>query len=169
MFGGSSPAGPVYSTDVPPFNGQNDTATPTATDTSTATPTATHTATATPTPTKTSVFTPTPDTAAPVISQVVAEPLDTIAIIKWQTDEPATSQVNYGPGMTLILTTTETSQYVTDHSVLLPGLTPSSLYGYRVHSRDMAGNSATSTDLTFTTLAINDVKRIYLPLILKLQ
>ena len=173
MFGGSSPAGPVYSTDTPPFGDPSDTATPSATNTHTATATptatasATHTATPTPTHTKTPIFTPTPDTVSPVISQVVARPLDTLSVIEWQTNEPATSQVSYGPGMTLILTTTETSHFVTEHSVLLPDLTPSTLYYYRLYARDNAGNGATSTELIFTTLATNDVERVYLPLIFK--
>jgi len=38
------------------------------------------------------------------------------------------------------------------HASILSGLTPGSLYHYRVKSRDAAGNLATSADSTFTTL-----------------
>jgi uncharacterized repeat protein (TIGR02543 family) len=40
---------------------------------------------------------------------------------------------------------------VTAHSQTLSGLTPSTLYHYRVRSRDTAGNLAVSGDFTFTT------------------
>src|SRR5439155_16354498 len=41
----------------------------------------------------------------------------------------------------------------TDHSDTLSGLTPGTLYHYRVRSRDAAGNLANSADGTFTTAA----------------
>jgi len=40
---------------------------------------------------------------------------------------------------------------VTSHSVTLSGLTAGSAYHFRVHSKDSAGNSAQSGDVTFTT------------------
>lgn len=143
-FGGSGTAGPVYTTDTP-FGGSA----PPATDTPVNPPT------------------PTPDTTSPVISNTMASPLDTIASIKWDTDEPATSQVIYGISPTLTMTTTETTSYVTDHTVLLTGLIPDTTYVYQVHAKDVAGNPASSAELNFTTLAVEDVSHVYLPLLVK--
>ena len=46
---------------------------------------------------------------------------------------------------------------MTAHSVALTGLTGSTLYHFRVRSRDAAGNLAVSGDVTFTTLTPPDV------------
>jgi chitodextrinase len=75
----------------------------------------------------------------------------TQATISWQTNEPADTQVEYGPdpryGFNSPLVTTRT----TSHQVTLPGLTPGTLYHYRVKSRDAAGNLSVSADFTFIT------------------
>lgn len=75
----------------------------------------------------------------------------TSAVIRWTTDELATSEVQFGltgaygswasaPGLTL------------DHSVPLTGLTPSTEYHFRVLSTDSCTNGPTySGDGTFTT------------------
>ncbi|TAK09410.1 MAG: fibronectin type III domain-containing protein, partial [Candidatus Manganitrophaceae bacterium] len=44
--------------------------------------------------------------------------------------------------------------FVTGHSVVLSGLSSSTLYHYRVKSKDSSGNPATSSDFTFTTADI---------------
>ena len=94
------------------------------------------------------------DTTAPVISSIVAAPLSDGVTITWTTNEPATSIVAYG------LTTSLGSQatapgLVTAHSVQITGLTPSTLYRYRVTSADASNNSTSSAILTFTTLPPN--------------
>jgi hypothetical protein len=142
-FGGSSPAGPIYTTDTP-FGGGGP-----------------------PTPTPTHTATPTPDTAPPVISTPTAAPLDAIATINWETDEPATSQVTYGISPTLSMTTTETATYNSSHGILLTNLISNTTYVYQVRSRDAAGNQASSSILNFTTLQSADIKRLYLPLVMK--
>jgi hypothetical protein len=78
---------------------------------------------------------------------------DTAATITWTTDEPASSQVDYG------LTTTYGSQtlldpsLVTSHQVNLSGLNVSTTYFYQVRSSDAAGNTAFAGGYTLTTLA----------------
>lgn len=95
----------------------------------------------------------TSDTTPPIISAIAASAQSTTATITWTTSEPSTSRVEYG------LTDSYTSQtaidpaLVTTHSVSLSGLSPSTLYHYRVVSDDAAGNSALSSDRTFTTSA----------------
>lgn len=69
-------------------------------------------------------------------------------IITWDTDEPATSQVEFGQGSGSDYP--QKSQYdgnlSTNHTVILSGLTPSQVYHFRAVSADAAGNSANSID-----------------------
>lgn len=74
----------------------------------------------------------------------------TTATIHWTTDLPSTSQVNYGPTAAYGQTTTLVSTPTTDHVVDVSGLTPGSVYHYRVRSQNSIGESL-STDRTFTT------------------
>lgn len=76
---------------------------------------------------------------------------DSGAVITWSTNEPATSQVEYGTTTTYGLSTTLDSTLVTSHRVALTGLAASTTYHYRVKSTDAAGNTAVSDDNTFTT------------------
>jgi len=94
----------------------------------------------------------TSDTAAPVISGILASPNVSSAIISWATNEAADSQVEFGPttayGQSSPLDTTR----VTGHSVTLSGLLSSTTHHYRVKSRDAAGNLSVSADQSFVTL-----------------
>lgn len=105
-------------------------------------------------------FTTTADVTPPVISSVtVAVRTESGAVITWTTNEPATSQVEYG------LTSTSTGNYdsittldstkTINHSVTLSGLTSSTTYYYRVKSADGNPSSATavSDESNFTTTA----------------
>ena len=86
------------------------------------------------------------DTNAPVISAIQAiDVSDSSARILWSTDEPADSVVHYNNAY--ITNTT----MVREHSILLSGLLPNTLYQYRVSSRDASGNQATSIDHAFQT------------------
>ena len=96
---------------------------------------------------------PPPDTTAPVISSVTATDItDTSATISWTTDESADSRVDYGLDSTYGSAVSDGS-LVTSHSIALTGLDPSTEYHYKVTSADGSGNSASSADLTFTTVA----------------
>src|SRR5882672_3056514 len=93
------------------------------------------------------------DVTPPLISAIVTSGITSSgATIAWTTDEPSDSQVEYGPttaygGSTALVTTLQTT-----HAAILSGLTPGTLYHYRVKSRDAAGNLGTSANSTFTTL-----------------
>ncbi|MEK6227261.1 MAG: S8 family serine peptidase, partial [Chloroflexota bacterium] len=92
------------------------------------------------------------DTTAPVISSVNATGIThEAAKITWTTDENADSQVEYGTTAAYGSTTPVTSKFETSHAVGLSGLSPTTLYHYRVKSRDGWGNLAVSGDFTFTT------------------
>ena len=77
------------------------------------------------------------------------------ATIRWTTNDASDSQVEYGfttdyGNASSALNSTMT----TDHSVVLTGLTPRSIYHYRVRSKSAAGNTAVSGDFQFTTLGM---------------
>ncbi|HNB53192.1 MAG TPA: DUF6298 domain-containing protein, partial [Anaerolineales bacterium] len=130
------------------------------------TPTPTSTATE-PGPTPTPTLTPTPDNTPPILSNIAASPLDISALITWNSDEPATSLVNYGISPTLTDSTDENLVLTTNHSVILTGLTPGTTYVFRVVSFDAARNRSNSEIFTFTTLESGAVYTVYLPLVLK--
>jgi len=90
------------------------------------------------------------DTTRPSISDVLAANItDTSATITWTTNEPATSQADYGETSECNLTTVLDENLVTSHSVSLRGLTANTTYHFRVKSKDEAGNEVVSEDFTF--------------------
>jgi phosphodiesterase/alkaline phosphatase D-like protein/type II secretory pathway pseudopilin PulG len=91
------------------------------------------------------------DVSGPTISGVSSSTTQNSATITWGTNEPATSQVEYGLTTAYGNTTTLDSTLVTSHSQGLTGLQPNTQYHYRVRSQDGAGNTAVSSDRTFTT------------------
>ena len=95
-----------------------------------------------------------PDTTPPVISGVASSNLTTTgATIGFTTNELAYHQVEYGLTAAYGTTTTLHSMLMTSHSQVLAGLTPGTVYHYRVRATDAAGNSSMSGDFTFTTPA----------------
>jgi hypothetical protein len=97
------------------------------------------------------------DTIPPNLSAVQATGI-TIngALITWSSDEPASSQVEYGTTndeneISYTSATLVDPSLVTGHTVSLSGLAPSTLYHYRVKSMDNSGNMAISGDSTFIT------------------
>ncbi|TAK08866.1 MAG: hypothetical protein EPO39_03635, partial [Candidatus Manganitrophaceae bacterium] len=100
---------------------------------------------------------PPPDTTPPVISGMAAGSLTASgALISWSTNEPADTQVEYGTTTAYGAATSIVSALTAAHSQSLSGLLSSTLYHYRVKSKDAAGNLATSADGTFTTAAPPD-------------
>jgi hypothetical protein len=84
------------------------------------------------------------DTTAPDISAVNATADgEGHATIKWTTDEPASSGVEYGRTSALGSQVSDSAR-VTAHKVNLTGLSPNTTYNFRVKSTDAAGNFATS-------------------------
>ena len=92
------------------------------------------------------------DNQPPAIASVSAGGIsDTSATITWTTDEPATSQVEYGTTTSYGTSTHVDSTLTTAHRMDLSGLTPGAAYDFRVRSADVAGNEAVSGNATFTT------------------
>ena len=97
----------------------------------------------------------TADKTPPTISGVnVSNITELSAIITWTTNEPATSQVEYGKTETYGSTTTEDTNLTINHSVTLTELDDNTTYNFRVMSKDAGGNGATSpTNQTFKTIS----------------
>jgi hypothetical protein len=88
-----------------------------------------------------------------VISGVQADPKIDSAIITWVTNIPSSSQIEYGSSISYGFETPVSPSLETNHSVKITGLNQNATYHYRVKSRDMCGNEAVSSDLTFVTAA----------------
>jgi hypothetical protein len=99
-----------------------------------------------------------PDTTPPVISEVaVSEVTESSATIIWTTDEPATSQVEYGETPTYGLVTDLDESLVTNHSIRLDGLNTDTTYYFSVKSKDASGNERASVGHTLTTVVPLDL------------
>jgi hypothetical protein len=74
-------------------------------------------------------------------------------IVSWDTDEPSTSQVEFGEGagQTYSQATQEDQNPTLNHLVLISGLTPAKAYHVRALSKDSAGNSGESIDTVTIT------------------
>jgi hypothetical protein len=91
-----------------------------------------------------SVVPPTASAAQPSVAQLV---------ISWNTDEPATSQVEFGEGTgsSYSRKTQEDGNLTTNHLVIVSGLSPSRVYHFRALSKDRAGNVGYSSDTVTIT------------------
>ncbi len=103
-----------------------------------------------------------PGDTSPIISnvEVINITADSATVI-WQTNETATSFVDYGLTTSYELGTESVDQFVTSHSVDLAGLDPETVYYFQVRSFDNNGNEGTSSGYSFTTLSM-EVEEGYL-------
>lgn len=115
------------------------------------------------------VFTTAFDTRPPLITDVKVEGSvlsagasqeEKIAqlVVTWTTDEPATSQVEYGEGSgtTYSQKTQEDSNFGFNHLVVISNLTPSKVYHLRSVSKDEAGNETKSIDTVTITPKVTE-------------
>lgn len=96
------------------------------------------------------------DSTAPTISSVATSTSDTSANITWVTNENADSQILYGPTTDYGSTSTLDNTFTTQHLETLSGLSSSTLYHFKILSRDKNNNLAASSDYIFSTLAAAD-------------
>jgi hypothetical protein len=114
-------------------------------------------------------FTTASDTRPPMVSDLNIEGVivDNInqkdptaqLVVSWNTDEPATSQIEYGEGSgsDYAQKTQEDSNLTTNHLVIVSGLAPSKVYHLRVVSKDKAENVTNSIDnVTITPKAVDN-------------
>ncbi|MEE9150397.1 MAG: Ig-like domain-containing protein, partial [Thermoplasmata archaeon] len=82
----------------------------------------------------------------------VSSKTDKKATIVWETDEPSDSYIEYWIEDSSDVHPENDSSFVTHHSIILTGLSPSTTYLFRVESTDLTGNSRrTDEDGKFTT------------------
>ena len=99
-----------------------------------------------------------PDRTPPVIisGPIVSSATDEGAVVRWTTDEPALTALNWGPG-DAINTLQFDNVYRTEHEIVLSGLSQLTNYVVQVSSTDAAGNGPTlSSIVTFKTLESSD-------------
>lgn len=88
------------------------------------------------------------DTTPPVISDDEVALSASGVVVTWGTDEPASSQVDYGLTASYG-STAQNGALVTAHSLELSGASCGQLYHYRVASADAGANTASTADATF--------------------
>ncbi|MEM7273342.1 MAG: LamG-like jellyroll fold domain-containing protein [Actinomycetota bacterium] len=94
-----------------------------------------------------------PDLTPPTISNVVATagtPGIHSATVTWDTNEPATSRIEWGTTLSLSDGTLTEIDATTSHSMVLEPLNCGTTYNFAVSSNDAAGNVGTSPTATFT-------------------
>jgi chitodextrinase len=92
------------------------------------------------------------DLVPPVIvsGPLVVHLSDTSVSIRWDTNEPASSLVQFGPDS--LASSASDGAFMTHHALTLPNLLPSTVYTYRVGSVDANGNGPVNSHvLTFRT------------------
>ncbi len=83
----------------------------------------------------------------------------TSAAITWQTSEPTSGEMEYGPeagGHEALKTLATEGEAATSHRVELTELSPTTVYRLRVKCADVSGNAATTEDLVFSTAPTPD-------------
>jgi len=92
------------------------------------------------------------DTIPPTISNITVSAITgSTATITWNTDEPSTSQIEYGLTTSYGSSTSLDTNLVTEHTQTITGLTSNTTYHFRVKSKDASNNEAVSEDNIFTT------------------
>jgi len=90
--------------------------------------------------------------APPVISNVNVEVQENSAILSWDTDIEASSQVFYGLSSDYEISYVTNFSYITNHQVTLNGLSADTEYHFKIVSTSVNGKVAESTDQLFKTL-----------------
>jgi peroxiredoxin len=99
----------------------------------------------------------TADETPPTISGVgVSNITESSATITWVTNEPATSQVQYGKTETYGSSTTPDTNLTNSHNITLTGLSDNTTYYFKVISKDASENEATlaAENQKFTTESV---------------
>ena len=98
------------------------------------------------------------DMVPPIIFNVEVTQLTPYsANVTWDTDEVATSQVEYGATSAYGKFTVLNAAHAITHAVTLRGLDPATAYHFRVRSIDIGDNESISADAVFTTTALSSL------------
>ncbi len=85
------------------------------------------------------------DLLPPVVSNVAVTNSFGRAVLLWNTDEPARSQIFYGQGANPTIGVTN-NDLTTDHEIKLPELVTGASYSFYIVSTDEAGNTSTNNN-----------------------
>jgi hypothetical protein len=92
------------------------------------------------------------------LKDLTVTPGDTTAIVTWNTDAPATTQVEYGPTLNYGSTTPLDTRLVTMHIATISGLVPGSTYFFRAASgEEMSGCQFSTTAAGFARTLLFDI------------
>lgn len=104
------------------------------------------------------------DTTAPLITDIVVSNIATTsATVSWITNEASETELLYGLDTSYTEPSMVDTAFRTEHTRNITGLSDSTLYHFQIFASDLSSNSATSSDLTFSTLDVTP------PLITNLQ
>ncbi|MEI6462224.1 MAG: fibronectin type III domain-containing protein [bacterium] len=127
-------------------------------------------------------FTTSTDTRPPAISELTIDTNPVTnentnnqksqVVLNWNTDEPATTSVEYGDGYSDTYNTKTTTDFnlTLNHQVVISGLEPSKVYHFRAISNDKANNTGYSSNTVaitasvskdVTTLILNTLKNLF--------
>ena len=94
------------------------------------------------------------DNIPPTISSIRATDINSdSAVIQWTTNESGDSAIQFGKTTEYTGVLVDFDRFVTNHSLEINNLIPSTIYNYRVTSIDESGNRAYSANQTFTALS----------------
>ena len=96
------------------------------------------------------------DTTNPIISALQILTGSTTGTISWKTDEPSTSRVFYSKDTPVDVNANSTlsvnnDSLVTNHSLNVSSLAPSTIYHFVIKSADASNNTAVSSEYSFIT------------------
>lgn len=100
----------------------------------------------------TSTLPPPADVTAPVVSSIEKTVATTTALITWNTNEPSGSALYFATGDPISGTVLTNNTLLLAHDAALSGLTSSTTYRFIIVAKDSSGNTATTSESTFTTL-----------------
>ncbi len=92
------------------------------------------------------------DVTAPTVSGIEKSVATTTALITWNTNEAAGTVFYFGTGIPALGTALSNNTMLLAHDASLSGLTGSTTYRFLIVSKDSAGNTATTSESTLTTL-----------------
>lgn len=96
-------------------------------------------------------ITPLPDDEGMVLSNIQVDATDTTATISWRSSLPGTSRVEYGLTDAYELDARTSGIFITTHTINIGGLSPNTLYHFRVTVTEADDTETSSSDLTFVT------------------
>lgn len=98
------------------------------------------------------------DNTAPTISSIGSSTTSSTATVTWNTTaDSSNSKVSYGTTSGVYTVSSSSPSVVTSHSISISGLSDSTRYYFVAVSRDVAGNTSTSSERSFVTSSAGDV------------